>query len=226
MAWWYEFYFLVPKNNLVIVLILFCLSKIKFMSWCHYEISPRFPTFMGWTFQLYKMLSIRVFERHNVSWGPACVGQFFDKGENQSIERKASTWDWDWLKVSLCTLIVEVGGLVGDHYTNLTPQGVHREFFLDGHPSRNQHHATGLNFGNWAGTGFSAFGASCTNFWGLVSDWSSQQAFTSDIKACYISGQLIRKGLHKKKEQMVCLIMFYFTLHMILHFIWNKLFLV
>jgi len=57
-----------------------------------------------------------------------------------------------------------VGGVVGDHYTNLTPQGVHREFFLVGHPSRNQRHATGLNFGNWAGTGFSSFGASCTNF--------------------------------------------------------------
>ena len=40
------------------------------------------------------------------------------------------------------------------HYTSLTSQGVqHRVFYLDGHPSREQPHPTGLNFGEQKGTG-------------------------------------------------------------------------
>ena len=40
--------------------------------------------------------------------------------------------------------------------TSLTSQGVqHRVFYLDGHPSRYQPCATGLNFGEQTGTGVS-----------------------------------------------------------------------
>ena len=50
--------------------------------------------------------------------------------------------------------MVEVEGVIEIYYASLTSQGVqHRVFYLDGHPSREQPHPTGLNFGEQKGTG-------------------------------------------------------------------------
>ena len=55
---------------------------------------------------------IYVYWHESIWWG---------RGDDRSPQRRPSKSDRDWMKLSPSTMIIEVGGVLDDHYTSLTP---------------------------------------------------------------------------------------------------------